>query len=76
MAGCGDLEDRMRDLNRRIGDLERCTGCGRGGSSSSGGGGQPVDIEQIVKLVLKRVFVHEKWQACERILEKIILGKR
>lgn len=70
MADCGDLERGIRDMDRRLRDLERRAGSSGGG----GGGGGNVDEERIVRKAVERVYSDERWKANFRILRKIILG--
>src|SRR6478672_11620134 len=73
MANCGDLERGLRDMNRRIGDLERRLG---GGSSGSGGAGNNnFDEERIIRKALERVFKDSRWMQAVGILGMLSTGK-
>lgn len=71
MANCGDLERNLRDMNRRIGDIERRLG------GSGGGGGAPnnLDEERIIRKAVERVFKHPNWIAVTECLAVIIKGR-
>lgn len=69
MANCGDLERDLRDMNRRIRDLERRTG-------GSGGGGTPsnLDEERIIRKAVERVYKDRRWLAALDLFNVIFRG--
>lgn len=68
MANCGDLERDLRDMNRRIRDLERRTG-------GSGGTGNNLDEENIIRKTIERVFKDNRWMQAVGILGMLSTGK-
>lgn len=70
MADCGDLERNLRDMNRRIGDIERRL------SGSGGGGGAPnnLDEERIIRKAVERVYKDKRWLAALDLFNIIFRG--
>jgi len=73
MANCGDLENGLRDMNRRMGDLERRLGSSSGGSRG-GAGNNNFDEEVLIRKVIERVFKDPRWLAAVDCLKIIIRG--